>query len=635
MSVSDDDSTSSIELDDPIVAFRRPTRYTNIDFREKFALKAEDILLVRRLSTGIEKQLDLNESALLYSILSHEPNYSYNWYNDGGTNSSCSSNSIFDSISSNSSNSTMSTNSDSSDSFSSSSCSSNNIRISFDEMIGREFAIPTMPTFDEMMMGKEFSIPTMPTFDEILNDSFSISSRIDDYLPTMPTFDEMMNDSNERRRETKKKRRRQFNGTCENRKKKQKTNMFLSSMNLNMSIIEHEKLVDTLIEFTAIRESEWDAVPRSILSPKRNRTIDELGTDCYHYTRFSSSELKLIRDHLFGKFPTNSYTWCENRYTFEETLIIAMHYMANGTKFIEMKEIYGGNWTRFSHMTNFFAKFLFHKYYHRLCGRSLEYWAEKTDQFRKAIYDYVVHDEDGVQDIDIDLENFRIFGWIDCLHHIMCQLASGPCNEDDDRYENRYELQRAYYTKYIKSWGMKTQAVGLPNGMYGSVFFASLAQNDKGVVNMSGIEEELERVLAPYKLHENTVFPALYGDQIYDISSVIVQSHGINDDLTFRLNAARIDIEHLFGNTGNMWKRKYVKHTWKLMKMKVNVREHLFALFFVSNILTCLRGNKTSTKYGFTREDLDLYLNVSLEHSYDGDDAHEVMMELLHTQIDY
>ena len=67
----------------------------------------------------------------------------------------------------------------------------------------------------------------------------------------------------------------------------------------------------------------------------------------------------------------------------------------------------------------------------------------------------------------------------------------------------------------------KNQAILLPNGMLGSIYTTSIAQNDKGVVNISGIAEELERVLANWKLHNNQLFPALYGDDIYELCSVI------------------------------------------------------------------------------------------------------------------
>jgi hypothetical protein len=65
--------------------------------------------------------------------------------------------------------------------------------------------------------------------------------------------------------------------------------------------------------------------------------------------------------------------------------------------------------------------------------------------------------------------------------------------------------------------------------MVGNVCFSSVAQNDKGVVNISGIEEELERILTPYKIqdeHGTEFFSALYGDEIYELSSVIVKRNG-------------------------------------------------------------------------------------------------------------
>ena len=52
--------------------------------------------------------------------------------------------------------------------------------------------------------------------------------------------------------------------------------------------------------------------------------------------------------------------------------------------------------------------------------------------------------------------------------------------------------------------------------------FTSIAQNDKGVVNISGIEEELARVLQNHKL-VGEVYPVLYGDDIYETSEVIVK----------------------------------------------------------------------------------------------------------------
>ena len=130
----------------------------------------------------------------------------------------------------------------------------------------------------------------------------------------------------------------------------------------------------------------------------------------------------------------------------------------------------------------------------------MEFWSPKVNEFRKAIWEYVCFDNEGRQDIHVPFDRFRVYGWIDCLMHLMCMPGSGPINDNDERNENAFDIQRAYFSNYAKGWGMKTQAVGLPNGMFGSIFFTSLTHNDKGVVNISGIEEELERVLEPYKL---------------------------------------------------------------------------------------------------------------------------------------
>ena len=283
---------------------------------------------------------------------------------------------------------------------------------------------------------------------------------------------------------------------------------------------------------------------------------------------------------MFGGFPTTFYSVDRHRHTFEETMLIALHYQSKGTTYYEMREVYGGDYTRYSHMVNWFATFCFCKYYHRLSGRSMEYWAEDVPNFREAIWRYVCFNKDGDQDIQIDLNLFRIFGWMDCFKHMMCQPRSGPVGEDDTRHDDRFEIQRAYFTRYGKYWGMKTQALILPNGMFGSVFFTSASQNDKGVVNISGIEEELERILHNYKLYNDTVFPAFYADQIYDTSSVIVQSQGQHDNFFVRLNASRMDPEHLFGSINNLDKRNTTQHTWKIMKLRQRVREHLFLLFF-------------------------------------------------------
>ena len=123
-----------------------------------------------------------------------------------------------------------------------------------------------------------------------------------------------------------------------------------------------------------------------------------------------------------------------------------------------------------------------------------------------------------------------------------------------------------FFTNYGHQWGMKNQCVLFPNGMLGSIFTASMSQNDKGVVNISGVAEELERLLHPWRLSDG-ILPALYGDDIYEMTTTIVKKlPGIENLFHQHLSMARMDIEHKFGLAATLFKRLEVKHTWKLIK---------------------------------------------------------------------
>ena len=129
---------------------------------------------------------------------------------------------------------------------------------------------------------------------------------------------------------------------------------------------ELDSIMDAIVNMSTINRREWNSVVLTTTSPPKNRTINELGPMCYHLTRFSCEELHKLNALFFAEYNTPTYIFCKNKFKFEETMLIALDYMANGTKFVTMSMVYGGDWSRFSLMTNWFAKFIFHKYYHRL-----------------------------------------------------------------------------------------------------------------------------------------------------------------------------------------------------------------------------------------------------------------------------
>jgi hypothetical protein len=414
---------------------------------------------------------------------------------------------------------------------------------------------------------------------------------------------------------------------------------------LGCSIIDLDTFINSIIDVAAIRQSDWDSVVLSTNSPKRCRTILELDTQasggCYFQTRFKAEELLTLLVLFFGAFTSDSVVWKENRFTYEEAMLVSMTYMAHGMPYIQMCSTFGHDWTRYGYMCEWFVTFIYHKYFHRLSGRSFEYWAEhyNIDVLREKIFNYICFDDEGerIEGLEhIQFSAFRIFGWIDCFQNVTSRPGSGPIDEFNNRRENEDELQRAFYTHYGHQWGCKNQGAFLPNGMLGSIYTASMAQNDKGLVNMSGIAEELERILQRWKIYVSdlvSVFPALYGDDIYMMCSVIVKRiQGLEGLFHRRCAKSRIDVEHEFGIVSNLFKRLNQKHTWHLLSLKKAVDYHYFTIFFLVNIYTCLRENKTSVKYNLPSPDIEDYLNVTIRDSYDGNDADEDMLAHLATQ---
>ena len=406
---------------------------------------------------------------------------------------------------------------------------------------------------------------------------------------------------------------------------------------MGCSAVDLHELISEMINVSTIRRNEWDLVVSSLKLPKTNRRIVDLeDSAAYFLTRFKTLELQRLNDALFGSFPTDRFKFKKNVFTCEETVLIALTYMAHGSPYQMMSYIFGGDWTRYSLIVNWFAKFLFHKYYHRLRGRSFEYWFDEDNLlgFRNAIYDYVVLDDDGNRRNGceaIDREIFRIFGWIDCMMLVCCTPGGGPVDKEDNRREDFYEIQRAFFTNYGHMWGMKLQGVLLPNGMMGSIFTASIAQNDKGVHNISGLSEELRRLLAPFPVNGN-ILPALYADDIYEPTESIVKRTNTFPDFHKRMTKSRIDVEHLFGDGATKWKRLNIKHTWHLLSAKERIHQHYFAIFFMMNLDTCMRENKTAVKYNIRAPTLESYLDVTPNDWYDGLDKDETMIRHLETQ---
>ena len=292
-----------------------------------------------------------------------------------------------------------------------------------------------------------------------------------------------------------------------------------------------------------------------------------------------------------------------------------------------MRHMYGGDWSTYGYCINFFARYLYQKYYHRLSGQSMNYWSTHATACRKAIWLKVCFDQAGNQDIPVAFDEFAVFGWMDGMQNETCRPGGGPIDDEDDRREDECRIKRAFFTSYGKKHGMKTLAVYLPNGMIGSVYFCSISNNDKGAINLSGLESALKQAFHHRRLADGISYPKIYGDEIFDPSEVVCKANGQVNPFFNRLSSTRGDNEHIFGLVSNLWKRSRVKHTWMIMKMRKSVKAHLFSIFFMTNLYSCIKGNKTSTKYRFIPYSLDEYLNVDASVGNDGYDLDEYMLD--------
>jgi len=105
-------------------------------------------------------------------------------------------------------------------------------------------------------------------------------------------------------------------------------------------------------------------------------------------------------------------------------------------------------------------------------------------------------------------------------------------------------------SRYFRYHGLKLQVILLPNGMIGNVFITSLVHNDMGVLKLSGLSEQLLRLLRNIHLPDGH-YPALFVDGIFTPTPVVIPRYVNPTPRQERVNACtsslRMENEHIFG----------------------------------------------------------------------------------------
>ena len=338
--------------------------------------------------------------------------------------------------------------------------------------------------------------------------------------------------------------------------------------------------------------------------PNRFRAICEIDRgDCYQWFGLAPSDM--IRLFVQWRVPLVLTTSSRCRYGGEECFLVFMFHMIKGVPFTEMaRHTFGGDPRRLSEMHHLMVNHLYTTFYNKISGTSLDQWVPvHLDRCRRLIYDALsdgaleeVEYENG-EIVDrrrihhhFDFDSFRPFGFLDDFG--MPTATPGIWARRNNDFQ--HDIQRAFYSGYLRKHGLKAQVVYLPIGIIGSVFITELRQNDNGVQNISGLNNYLLELLRG--IFVGGLFPCLYCDGIFSVLSTILprftnptpELHQLN----MRLASLRQCIEHVFADHRIRFKIFAVPHYLSLFNNGVKVRRMCLVSFFVLNCYYCICGTR-------------------------------------------
>ena len=354
----------------------------------------------------------------------------------------------------------------------------------------------------------------------------------------------------------------------------------------------------------------------------RNRTIDSLLDDneSEELFGFKIDELNDLYTHL--RIPEQFYSDSGHVFYGEEAMLVFLHYIRTGTTNTRMAEgIFGGDPRKFSYYIRSMSNHLYHNFYHKITGDSMQEWREDIDEYRAAIYDVLTdgfveetHPDGSIinYEILIPFDRFRVFGWLDDTD--MNTTRPRPARVTNNIEEETRDIQVAFYNRYFRAHGFKAQVLLLPNGMIGSIFICSLRHNDNGVQNLSGLNDYLMSVLQPlYYNNDIPVYPAVYGDAIFVPLTTIIRPYtNPNPEqmiINIRFSSMREDIEHKFSQIFNLYQVLRCSWRHRLFHNAEHVRKLFFCCLFMSNCYTCFNESR-NRRFGLRAPTISQYLPI-------------------------
>jgi hypothetical protein len=161
------------------------------------------------------------------------------------------------------------------------------------------------------------------------------------------------------------------------------------------------------------------------------------------------------------------------------------------------------------------------------------------------------------------------------------------------------------------------QVVLLPNGIIGYVYLTSLHRSDAGLLNMSGLDNHLSKLLQGYTLPgaRNQLPPALYADGIFPQLTTIVARYRSPSQrqghISICMASFRQCVEHLYSIHFNLFALFRRPEQFQLLVAGIVVYKMMFASFFVLNCYQCIY--KTSSNFQMGPMSLEEYIPLDEE----------------------
>lgn len=376
--------------------------------------------------------------------------------------------------------------------------------------------------------------------------------------------------------------------------------LFTLAVCLNESMTLIHRLGHEYLNQFGVEHAEWNQVQQNP-EPKNRRLQDWTPLDLKTYCTFEYDEVAILLEYFFDDGEPIYVIRHGHKIEKEFSVIIGLVYLTTGANYTMLQKIFGGETTLYSFAINFFFDHLYQRYYNHICGESYKMWIHEIPTYRTQIW------KTAFESI-IDFEHHRLFGWVDCKGFPSTRPGgSGQAETRNERIQ-LYELQRAFYSAYGKSHGLRLQAITLPNGIFAHIFIGPMSQNDKGLINLSGIQEALLN-----DFHENDIqvglsYPCLGGDDIYVRTDVVDVSPGGRTLFDLAFKGAGEKIEHHFGLVMSLWSLLSIKRKMKILH-KDAFQKRLVVAHFLTNCFTCFRGNTVATTFNCEKPDIHDYLS--------------------------